>query len=57
MGDKAYMIVITADTPNRKRLTDITQVSCRDGKPYIAQVLDCCNGKYIGFICPFRTAI
>jgi transposase InsO family protein len=31
----------TADTPNRKWLTDITQIQCQDGKLYLAAVLDC----------------
>lgn len=38
----------TADTPNRKWLTDITQIPCRDGKLYIAPVLDCYNGEIVG---------
>lgn len=38
----------TADAPNRKWLTDITQISCQDGKLYIAPVLDCYNGEIVG---------
>ncbi len=38
----------TADAPNRKWLTDITQIPCRDGKLYIAPVLDCYNGEIVG---------
>ena len=38
----------TADSPNRKWLTDITQIPCRDGKLYIAPVLDCYNGEIVG---------
>lgn len=35
----------SADTPNHKWLTDITQIPCADGKLYIAPVLDCFNGE------------
>ena len=38
----------TADAPNRKWLTDITQIPCQDGKLYIAPVLDCYNGEIVG---------
>ena len=38
----------TADAPNRKWLTDIMQIPCRDGKLYIAPVLDCYNGEIVG---------
>ena len=38
----------TADTPNQKWLTDITQIPCLDGKLYIAPVLDCYNGEIVG---------
>lgn len=38
----------TADAPNRKWLTDITQIQCQDGKLYLAAVLDCYNGEIVG---------
>jgi transposase InsO family protein len=38
----------TADAPNRKWLTDITQIQCLDGKLYLAAVLDCYNGEIVG---------
>lgn len=38
----------TAAAPNQKWLTDITQVTCADGKLYIAAVLDCYNGEIVG---------
>jgi putative transposase len=38
----------TADTPNRKWLSDITEVSCSDGKLYAAAVMDCCGGEIVG---------
>ena len=38
----------TADAPNRKWLTDITQIQCLDGKLYLAAVLDCYSGESVG---------
>lgn len=38
----------SAQVPNQKWLTDITQVPCADGKLYIAAVLDCYNGEIVG---------
>jgi putative transposase len=38
----------SAQMPNQKWLTDITQVPCADGKLYVAAVLDCYNGEIIG---------
>ncbi|BAK97517.1 putative transposase orfB for insertion sequence element [Oscillibacter valericigenes Sjm18-20] len=38
----------TADAPNRKWLTDITQIQCQDGKLYLAAVLNCYNGEIVG---------
>lgn len=37
----------TAEKPNQKWLTDITQVKCKDGKLYIAPIFDCFNGEII----------
>lgn len=37
-----------ADEPNRKWLSDITEVSCSDGKLYVAAVMDCCGGEIVG---------
>ncbi|MFA6856823.1 MAG: hypothetical protein WCR31_06400 [Treponema sp.] len=37
----------TADSPDRKWLTDITQVQCKDGRLYIAPVFDCYAGEII----------
>jgi Transposase and inactivated derivatives len=39
----------TADAPNCKWLTDITEVPCSDGKLYLAPVLDCFDGAIVGF--------
>jgi transposase InsO family protein len=38
----------TQNEPGKKWLTDITQVPCRDGKLYVAPVLDCFNGEIVG---------
>ena len=37
----------TASEPNKKWLTDITQVQCSDGILYIAPVLDCFRGEIV----------
>ena len=39
----------TAEKPNEKLLTDITEISCQDGKLYLAAVLDCFDGSIQGF--------
>jgi transposase InsO family protein len=39
----------TAEKPNRKWLSDITEIPCSDGKLYLAVVLDCHDGKIVGF--------
>lgn len=39
----------TASKPNKKWLTDITEVPCSDGKLYLAAVLDCFDGSICGF--------
>ena len=38
----------TADAPNKKWLSDITEVPCSDGKLYVAVVMDCCGGEIVG---------
>ncbi len=38
----------TAQSPNQKWLSDITEVPCSDGKLYAAAVLDCYNGEIVG---------
>ena len=39
----------TAPNPNKKFLTDITEIPCSDGKLYLAAVLDCFDGSIQGF--------
>lgn len=39
----------SATKPNEKMLTDITEISCADGKLYLAAVLDCFDGSIQGF--------
>lgn len=36
-----------ASAPDKKWLTDITQVNCKDGKLYIAPVFDCFSGEIV----------
>lgn len=38
----------TANAENEKWLTDITEAPCRDGKLYVAPILDCYNGEIVG---------
>lgn len=38
-----------SSAPFTKWLTDITEIRCRDGKLYLAAVLDCYNGEIVGF--------
>jgi len=39
----------TAEAPNQKWLTDITEIPCKDGKLYLAAILDCYDGTIRGF--------
>ena len=39
----------SAQKPNEKFLTDITEIPCSDGKLYLAAVLDCFDGSIQGF--------
>lgn len=39
----------TAEKPNQKWLTDITEIPCKDGKLYLSAVLDCFDGSIRGF--------
>ena len=38
----------TANAPNEKWLSDITEAPCADGKLYVAPVMDCFNGAIVG---------
>ena len=38
----------TAQAPNQKWLSDITEVPCSDGKLYVSAILDCFDGKIVG---------
>lgn len=40
----------TSDQPYQKLLTDISQISCRDGKLYISPIIDCFNGEIISLV-------
>jgi len=37
----------SADAPDKKWLTDITQTPCKDGKLYIGPIMDCFGGEII----------
>jgi transposase InsO family protein len=39
----------TAEAPNQKWLTDITEIPCKDGKLYLAPIFDCYDGSIRGF--------
>lgn len=39
----------TAKAPNQKWLTDITEIPCKEGKLYLAPILDCYDGTIRGF--------
>ena len=39
----------TAQNPNEKWLMDITEIPCKNGKLYLASVLDCYDGSIRGF--------
>lgn len=38
----------SAEKPNEKWLTDITEIPCRDGKLYFSPVFDCFDGAIVG---------
>lgn len=39
-----------SDRPYQKLLTDISQISCRDGKLYISPIMDCFNGEILSLV-------
>ena len=39
----------TAEVPNLKWLTDITEIPCKDAKLYLSPVLDCYDGSIVGY--------
>jgi transposase InsO family protein len=39
----------SAAQPNKKWLSDITEVPCADGKLYVTSILDCFDGAIVGF--------
>lgn len=39
----------TAERPNEKRLTDITEIKAADGKVYLSPVIDCHDGKIVAY--------
>lgn len=39
----------SASAPNKKWLTDITEIPCKDAKLYLSPVLDCYDGSIVGY--------
>ena len=39
----------TAERPNEKWLTDITEIKARDGKVYLSPMIDCHDGKIVAY--------
>lgn len=43
----------TAEAPNEKWLTDITEIKARDGKVYLSPMIDCHDGKIVAYTAGF----
>ena len=43
----------TAERPNEKWLTDITEIKARDGKVYLSPMIDCHDGKIVAYTAGF----
>lgn len=43
----------TAEAPNEKRLTDITEIKARDGKVYLSPMIDCHDGRIVAYTAGF----
>ena len=43
----------TAERPNEKWLTDITEIKARDGKVYLSPMIDCFDGKIVAYTAGF----
>lgn len=44
----------TAERPNEKWLTDITEIKARDGKVYLSPPVDCFDGKIVAYTAGFN---
>ena len=44
----------TAERPNEKWLTDITEIKARDGKAYLSPMIDCHDGKIVAYTAGFH---
>lgn len=44
----------TAERPNEKWLTDITEIKARDGKVYLSPMIDCHDGKIVAYMACFH---
>lgn len=45
----------TAERPNEKWLTDISEIKARDGKVYLSPMIDCFDGKIVAYTAGFST--
>ena len=43
----------TAEMPNEKWLTDITEIKARDGKVYLSPMIDCYDGRIVAYTAGF----
>ena len=43
----------TAEAPNEKWLTDITEIKARDGKVYLSPMIDCHDGRIVAYTAGF----
>ena len=43
----------TAERPNEKWLTDISEIKARDGKVYLSPMIDCHDGKIVAYTAGF----
>ena len=43
----------TAERPNEKWLTDISEIKARDGKVYLSPMIDCFDGKIVAYTAGF----
>ena len=44
----------TAERPNEKWLTDISEIKARDGKVYLSPMIDCHDGKIVAYTAGFH---
>ena len=47
----------TAERPNEKWLTDISEIKARDGKVYLSPMIDCFDGKIVAYTAGFSVLL